>query len=300
MDTKQAVLVTGASTGFGRLIADTLARKGYTIFATMRDLAGRNAKNSSEIRALAQKESLPLHVLELDVTDEASVNRAVDSVIKTAGRIDVAINNAGYVLIGLEEAFTTEQAQKLFDTNFFGSIRVNRAVLPHMRQQRSGLLMHISSGAGRVVFPGFGLYCASKFALEALSESYSYELAGQGIESVVVQPGAYHTPVFSNVINPADPSRAESYGPTQRLPERINAGLQASAGDAQEVADAVLRILETPAGERNVRYRVSPGDSGKGIDEINAVSERVQKNLFDTFGLSADVQFRKGKAAGSV
>ena len=300
MEPKQTVLITGASTGFGRLIAETLARKGHSVFASMRDIAGRNAKNSAEIRDLAQKDSLPLQVVELDVTDEASVNRTVDSVVKTAGRIDVVINNAGYVLIGLEEAFTTEQAQKLFDTNFFGSVRVNRAVLPHMRQQRSGLLMHISSLAGRVVVPGFGLYCASKFALEALSQSYSYELAGQGIESVVVQPGAYNTPVFANKINPADPARAETYGPGRELPERLDAGFRAAAGDAQEVADAILQIVQTPAGERKLRYRVSPGDSGAGVDQINLVSEQVQKSFFEMFGITEAVQFRWGKAAKSV
>src|SRR5438046_8471703 len=155
----------------------------------MRDPGGRNAKNASEIRALAQKDSLPIHVLELDVTDDASVERAVDAAIAKAGRIDVAINNAGYYLTGLEEAVTTEQARRLMDTNFLGPVRVNRAVLPHMRRQRSGVLMHISSVAGRVVLPSVGFYCASKFALEALAESYRYELAGQGIESMIVARG---------------------------------------------------------------------------------------------------------------
>ena len=150
MNSKQVVLITGSSTGFGRLFADTLARNGHTVFATMRDLGGRNAKNASAIRALAEKDSLPIYVLELDVTDDASVERAVDAAIGKAGRIDVAINNAGYVVSGLAEAVTTAQAQRLMDTNFFGPLRVNRAVLPHMRRQRSGVLMHISSGAGRI------------------------------------------------------------------------------------------------------------------------------------------------------
>src|SRR5258708_26247744 len=196
MNSKQVVLITGSSTGFGRLFVDTLARKGHTIFATMRDPGGRNAKNVSEIRTLAEKDSLPIYVLELDVTDEASVVRAVHAAVATAGRIDVAINNAGYYLSGLAEAVTTEQAQRLMDTNFFGSVRVNRAVLPHMRRQRSGVLMHISSAAGRIVAPSMGFYCASKFALEAFAESYHYELAGQGIESVIVEPGQYETSIF--------------------------------------------------------------------------------------------------------
>src|SRR6266567_8402057 len=147
MNSNQVVLITGSSTGFGRLFADTLARKGHTVFATMRDPGGRNTKNASEIRTLAEKDSLPIYVLELDVTDDASVERAVDAAVAKAGRIDVAINNAGYVVSGLAEAVTTEQAQRLMDTNFFGPVRVNRAVLPHMRRQRSGVLMHITSGS---------------------------------------------------------------------------------------------------------------------------------------------------------
>src|SRR6266851_1951372 len=187
MNSKQVVLITG----FGRMFADTLARRGHTVFATMRDPGGRNAKNASAIRALAEKDSLPIYVLELDVTDDASVERAVDAAIGKAGRIDVAINNAGYAVSGLAEAVTIEQAQRLMDTNFVGSVRVNRAVLPHMRRQRSGVLMHISSGAGRIIAPSMGFYCASKFALEALAEAYRYELAAQGIESVIVEPGPY-------------------------------------------------------------------------------------------------------------
>jgi NAD(P)-dependent dehydrogenase (short-subunit alcohol dehydrogenase family) len=298
MNSKQVVLITGASTGFGRLFADTLARKGHTVFATMRDLGGRNAKNASEIRALAEKESLPIHVLELEVTNDASVERAVDAAIAKAGRIDVAINNAGYYLSGLEEAVTTEQAQRLMDTNFFGPVRVNRAVLPHMRRQRSGVLMHISSGAGRVVLPSGGFYCASKFALEALAEAYSYELAAQGIESVIVEPGAYETPVFGNTVTAADEARTNTYGAVMEIPTKLNAALSSNAGNAQEVADAVLRIIETPAGEKQLRYLVS--QASFGVDQINTVSKQVQAKLLEAFGLAADTKFVKGKAVGSA
>src|ERR1700719_162967 len=124
MSSKQVVLITGASTGFGRLFAETLARKGHTVFATMRDLGGRNAKNASEIRTLAEKDSLPIYVLELDVTDDASVQRAVDAAIAKAGRIDIAINNPGYYLSGLAEAITQGQALRLMDANFLGPVRV--------------------------------------------------------------------------------------------------------------------------------------------------------------------------------
>jgi len=298
MNSKQVVLITGSSTGFGRLFTETLARKGHTVFATMRDPGGRNAKNASEIRTLAEKDSLPIHVLEMDVTDDASVERAIDAAVSKAGRIDVAINNAGYFLTGLEEAVTTEQARRLMDTNFLGPVRVNRAVLPHMRRQRSGMLMHISSGAGRIIVPSAGFYCASKFALEALAEAYSYELATQGIESVIVEPGAYETPVFGNTVTAADEGRISTYGAIKELPAKVNAALSSTAGNAQEVADAVLRIIETPAGEKQLRYIVSPQKFG--VDEINALSKQVQANVLEAFGLTADTKFVKGKAVGSV
>jgi NAD(P)-dependent dehydrogenase (short-subunit alcohol dehydrogenase family) len=298
MSSKQVVVITGSSTGFGRLFVDTLARKGHTVFATMRDPGGRNAKNASEIRTLAEKDSLPIYVLELDVTDDASVERAVDAAVTKAGRIDVAINNAGYFVSGLAEAVTTEQAQRLMDANFFGPVRVNRAVLPHMRRQRSGVLMHISSAAGRIIAPSMGLYCASKFALEALAEAYSYELAAQGIESVIVEPGQYETPIFGNTVMAVDEARTNTYGAAKQIPAKVNAALSSTAGNAQEVADAVLRIIETPAGEKQLRYLVSP--QSFGVDEINALSKRVQANVLEAFGLADDTKFLKGKAVGSV
>ena len=299
MDSKQVVFITGSSTGFGRLFTETLARRGHTVFATMRDPGGRNAKNAAEIRALAEKESLPIHVLEMDVTDDASVERAVDAAVAKAGRIDVVINNAGYYLSGLEEAVTTEQAQRLMDTNFLGPVRVNRAVLPHMRRQRSGVLIHVSSGAGRVIIPSAGFYCASKFALEALAEAYSYELAGQGIESVILQPGQYETPVFGNTVRGADEARTSTYGAAKEIPAKVNGALSSTAGNAQEVADEVLRIIETPAGEKQMRYFIGPQDFG--VNEINALAKRVQTSVLEAFGLADDIKFRKGKAlAGAV
>jgi NAD(P)-dependent dehydrogenase (short-subunit alcohol dehydrogenase family) len=298
MHSKQVVLITGSSTGFGRLMSETLARHGHTVFATMRDPAVRNATNAAEIREFAKKESLPLHVLELDVTDDVSVEQAVRSAVEQAGRIDVAINNAGYGISGLMEATTTEQAQQVMNTNFFGCVRVNRAVLPYMRRQRSGLLVHISSGAGRLVIPGFGFYCATKFAMEALGEAYHYELAGQGIESSIVQPGAYQTAVFGNFVIAADKARTDTYGAANQIADKLGVALTSTAGNAQEVADAVLRIVETPAGQRQLRYRVSPASIG--VDEINALCAGVQARMLEAFGLSADTTFVQRSAAGSA
>ena len=298
MSSTQVILITGSSTGFGRLFAETLARHGHTVYATMRDINGRNTANSSELRELARRESLPLHVLEMDVTEETSVERAVCTVLEHSGRIDVAINNAGYGLIGMAEAVTVEQAQRIMDTNFFGCVRVNRAVLPFMRRQQSGLLMHISSGAGRLIIPSFAFYCASKFAMEALAESYHYELAPQGIESTLVEPGAYKTSVFGNIVMASDTARTETYGPANSIPGKINQILTAAAADPQEVADAVLRIVETPAGRRQLRYRVSPADMG--VDAINALSAQVQTSMLEAFGLTADTTFVQCSAAAST
>ena len=294
---KQVVLITGASTGFGRLIAETLARRGHTVFATMRDPQSKNAKNAGELLALAERESLAIHTLAMDVTSEASVENAVRSVIAQAGRIDVAINNAGYAILGLAEATTTQQAQQIFDTNFFGCQRVNRAVLPHMRRQRSGLLMHVSSGAGRMIVPAFAFYCATKFAMEALAEGYHYELAPQGIESVIVEPGAYKTPVFGNMVTASDSVRTETYGAANAIPAKVDALLSSTTADPQEVADAVLQIIETPVGQKKVRYRVSPADLG--IDEINAVSATVQERMLKAFGIVEETTFTQQKAAAA-
>ena len=293
MSSQQVILVTGASTGFGRLFAETLARRGHIVFATMRDPQGRNAPNAEALRAISG-----VHVLEMDVTDDASVGRAVDSCLQHAGRIDVAINNAGYGLIGLAETCTTEQVRRIMDTNFLGAVRVNRAVLPAMRRQHSGLLIHISSGAGRVVFPGFGLYCATKFAMEALAESYHYELAEQGIESCLVEPGAYKTEVFANMVAGSDITRAETYGAVAEIPGKINAVLSSSNADPQQVADVVLTIVETPAGQRQLRYRVSATSSR--VDEINRLCAEVQSGILNQLGLTADTTFTQRSSAASA
>jgi NAD(P)-dependent dehydrogenase (short-subunit alcohol dehydrogenase family) len=297
MASPQVVLITGASTGFGRLFAETLARHGHIVFATMRDPAVRNAANANELRALAGKENLELNVLEMDVTDEVSVDRAVHDCIGRAGRIDALINNAGYALTGLTEATTVNQAQQIMNTNFFGAVRVDRAVLPFLRKQRGGLLVHVSSGAGRVVVPGCAHYCATKFALEVLAESYHYELAGQGIDSVILEPGAYQTAIFGSMVTAADHARSETYGSAAQIPDKVMALLSATTADAQEVAETLLAIVETPAGQRQLRYRVSPADLG--VEAINSVCAQTQERMLNAFGLTAETTFSQQTAASA-
>lgn len=289
MESGKVIVITGASTGFGRLIAETAARQGYRVFATMRNVRGKNAAAASELREIAERESLWLRAIELDVTDDASVERAVSEAIGEAGRVDVLVNNAGYGLLGVTEAVTLEQAQRIMDTNFFGVVRMNRAVLPHMRKQNSGLLIHISSGAGRFVVPSMAFYCASKWALEALAEEYRYQLAGQGIDSVIIQPGAYATAVFGNLERAADTSRTDTYGPVNEIADRLTRALSAATGNPQEIADAVLQTIETPPGQRKLRHRI--GSGSQGVIALNDLSEQVQKQLLTAFGLNEITKF---------
>ena len=183
------------------------------------------------------------------------------------------------------------------DTNFLGCVRVNRAVLPYMRRQHNGLLLHISSGAGRIVIPSFAFYCASKFSMEAMAESYHYELAQQGIDSSIVEPGAYKTPVFGNIVKASDTARTDTYGAANNIPGKISQILTSSAADPQEVADAVLHIVETPAGQRKLRYRVSPADLG--VDAINDLTANIQSTMLQAFDLTAETTFTQRSAAST-
>jgi NAD(P)-dependent dehydrogenase (short-subunit alcohol dehydrogenase family) len=257
----KTVLITGASTGFGRDTAERLARRGDRVFATMRDVKGRNAEPRASLERLAATESLRLQVVELDVTDAASVQNAVARILADAGRLDVVINNAGVAGLGVTEAFTPEQFQQVFDVNVHGVVRVNRAVLPAMRRQGSGLLIHVSSGAGRCTVPAMAAYCASKFALEALADAYRFELLPFGIDSVLVEPGIYRTPIFDRLVYPGDRQRLADYGAAAEYAERVHGVFKAaiSASDApgsEEVVAALVRLIDMEHGERPFRTPV--------------------------------------------
>jgi NAD(P)-dependent dehydrogenase (short-subunit alcohol dehydrogenase family) len=274
MPTHSVVLITGASTGIGRLAAETAARAGHTVYAGMREMATRNAPAAEAIKSIAAKEKLLLHTVELDVSNADSIQRAVDRVLAEAGRLDVAVNNAGLMSIGITEGFTEEQALHQMDVNFMGSFRVSRAVLPHLRKQKSGLLINVTSIVGRLLFPGCALYCASKFAQEALAEVLHYELTGTGVESVIVEPGPYPTQLLANSPAPADQNRVASYGPLSSLREAFVGQFEqlfssAESPDPQDVADAIRKLIEQPAGQRPLRT-VCGLDYG-----AQAVSEQV-------------------------
>jgi len=294
---KQVVVITGSSSGFGRLFAEAFARNGYSVFATMRGVSDKNAKAAENLRALAAQNSLDIEVEEMDVTSDESVNKCVASVVSKAGRLDVLINNAGFAYVDLMEAMTLEQTKKIFDTNVFGVQRTARAALPQMHKQGSGLLLQVSSGAGRVVFPTFGIYCASKYAMEAITEAYRYELAGSGIDSVSLEPGAYKTEIFGKIDRGDDPSRLASYGAMKAVPDKLGEALTTAAGNPQEVADIALEIVRTPFGKRQLRYRI--GGEGLGVAEINKMTDQIQAQILGAFGL-AEITKQVSSASASA
>ena len=176
-------VVTGSSSGIGYETALALARNGFTTFATVRDLG-----KAGQLASIASKENLPIQVLQLDVTDDVSVKKAIKQVLDKAGRIDLVVNNAGYGLTGAFEDLSIDEIRSVYDTNFFGVIRVTQAVLPTMRSQGIGRIVNISSAAGRVAYPGASAYVSTKYALEGLTESMAYELEPFGIRVILVEP----------------------------------------------------------------------------------------------------------------
>ena len=279
MSTNQNVFVTGTSSGFGRLIAATLAQGGHTVVATMRDPGGRNTDVAGQLAAIGDH----LHVLSCDVTDEASVDQAVARAEDLTGGLDVVINNAGLGAGGHAESFTVDQMQQMFDVNLLGVHRVNRAVLPAMRARGSGLLVNISSVMGRLVIPWAAAYTATKWALEGLTESLRIELNGTGVEVVNIEPGGFLTGFGNRMVRAADTERAASYGDLGDAPQKLWEGMMASlesrGPDPQMVADAVREVVKMPAGERPFRVVVDPFTGGETAEAINRASAEVQLQL---------------------
>lgn len=287
MSTAGVALVTGSSRGSGELTAQTLARRGHTVFAGMRDLERRNARAAKRLRALAAADALALEPIELDVTDDASVAAAVEQVLAEAGRIDVVVNNAGVLFYGVTEAFTVEQARELLDVNVLGSARLDRAVLPHMRERGSGLLVHVSSIGGRLTIPFYGLYCVSKYALEALAEAYRYELSAHGVDSVIVEPGLFRSNLYAAMRVPGDHERVKSYGQTADAARVLLAGIEQrlardDARDPQQVADAILELVGTPTGQRPLRTVVGDVPAARAI---NQAADPYARGTLESLGL---------------
>ena len=274
------VLITGTSSGFGYLTTLTLARNGYKVWATMRDTNGKNSHKKQEFETIATKENLSITVAELDITSDVSVKALSERIIKEDGSLDVLVNNAGVMYVGITEAYSLEQVQDQFDTNFFGVIRTSKVFLPLLKKSDDGAIINFSSLAGRLVFPYFGIYCASKFALEAYSEALKYELKQFGVDVSVIEPGPFPTGLLYSGPKEDDKHTLESYGETQNVPSAMlqNFGeffKTDQAPNPQEIADSVLEIIQTEKGKRPIR-------NVTGIDygtiELNEKTSPIQEN----------------------
>jgi NAD(P)-dependent dehydrogenase (short-subunit alcohol dehydrogenase family) len=288
----KVILITGASSGFGRLTAEALARAGHTVYASMRDVAGRNAGNAAQMAATSARDGVELRAIELDVQSEPSTNAAVERIIAEQGRIDVVVHNAGHMMFGPAEAFTPEQFAQQYDVNVLGTQRVNRAVLPHMRAARQGLLVWVSSSSSAGGTPPYlSPYFAAKAAMDALAVQYARELARWGIETSIVVPGAFTrcTNHFAHSGRPADQARLAEYeaGPYKGFGEQVQkafAAIVPEDADASGVADAIVRIVDTPFGERPFRVHYDPTQDGADVGFT--VMDRVRAEMLHRVGLS--------------
>ncbi|WP_207483247.1 SDR family NAD(P)-dependent oxidoreductase [Arenibaculum pallidiluteum] len=287
---KQVVLITGASSGFGRLMANALAASGHTVYASMRDLGGRNAAQVAQVAAYADENKVDLRTIELDVQSEASAESAIAAIIAAHGRLDVLIHNAGHMVWGPSEAFTAEQLAQLYDVNVLGAQRVSRAALPHMRRARRGLVLWIgSSSAAGGVPPMLGPYFAAKAGMDALAVCYARELAPFGIETTIVVPGAFTkgTNHFAHAGSPADEARAAEYeaGLPAGFSDRMLKALAETVPDDAEpgiVADAVVAAVDAPFGKRPFRIVVDPASDGSAVSY--AVIDRVREQFLHRIG----------------
>ncbi len=288
---KQVIVITGASSGFGALAARALAAAGHKVYAGMRHTASGNAPKVAELDEYGARHHVDLKALELNVVSDESVEAGIAEVIREARRIDVVIHNAGHMSFGPAEAFTPEQFAELYDVNVLSTQRINRVVLPQMRNQRCGLVLWVSSTSVRGGTPPYlAPYFAAKAAMDSLAVSYAGELARWGIETAIVVPGAFTkgTNHFVHAAAPADKARAAAYhnGPYAGLSERSLQGLaslEPADADAGAVAEAIVRIVDMPFGKRPFRTHIDPSQDGCEI--VNGVADRVRAELLRRIGL---------------
>lgn len=285
------VLITGAGGGFGKLTVMALIRSGHTVLGTMRDIAGKNRAVAAELTGIGAR------IFEMDVTKDASVDSAVAKIVQDAGVPDVVINNAGVGVLGAQESFTPEDLKRIFDVNVFGVHRVNRALLPHLRERSGGLLVHISSLLGRIAIPYYGPYNASKWALEALAENYRVELSQFGVDVCIVEPGGYPTTFIDHLVRPSDTDRSAALGAFAQGAEGFLTGFEKAleanpAQDPKNVAEAIVKLVETPAGQRPFRTIVDKMGMGDHVQSYNDHLAKLTSGIYQAFGIGHLLQLK--------
>lgn len=283
-------LITGCSSGFGRLTAETLAARGHPVAATMRRVDGANASAAGELREAASEHGWNLSVHEIDVDDPASIARGVAEAGERHGGVDALVSNAG---IGVPAPLEVSSGavEAVMRTNLFGALDVARVVLPGMRERGEGLIVYVSSGLGRLTLPGMAAYCGSKFAAEAMHEALAYELADHGVDVSILQPGGFETQFNANArayhaawrdrLSAEEAERADAYDEVTEFARRLVG--EYPRGDPAEVADAIVRLVEMGSGARPLRSTV--GRSMAGVERINAVTAEVQSGVMRANGL---------------
>jgi NAD(P)-dependent dehydrogenase (short-subunit alcohol dehydrogenase family) len=286
------IVVTGCSSGFGKQLALRFARRGDRVYATMRGIAGKNAAAARELGALAVAESIDLRVVELDVTSTKSVESAAATILAESGAPDVVVNNAGQMFMGFTEAFSADELAEQLDINVVGIHRVNRAFLPAMRNRGEGLLINLSSIAGRLSAPFFGVYHASKWAVEGYSMSLRGELASSGVDVVVVEPGPFATALFPTSPRPADAEGRVGTYPAVAHEAFENVG-KAFEGmfndpntptDPEMVVEQIIALTDMRAGRRPFRSVVGVD---VGVGERNTAVEPFDAAVLEAFGLTS-------------
>ncbi|MBB1334558.1 MULTISPECIES: SDR family oxidoreductase [unclassified Pseudoalteromonas] len=276
-ETQKSIVITGSSSGFGQKSVKDFADKGYLVFATMRGPEGKNAAVKAELEAYSDS----IQVVDMDVTNDDSVKTAIASVLDKAGKIDVLLNNAGVMYLGITEAFSIDQAREQMETNYYGAMRTILAVLPAMREAKSGLIINTSSMVGQISAPYFSTYAATKHALEGYLQGLRYEVAPFGIDVAIVQPGPFPTGLSASGQQPSRTDILDSYGELANIPaamfEEFGKFMQSDqAPNPQMVVDAYLALADMPKGKRPTRTAVG---LVWGVDEINAAKQPIQDRV---------------------
>jgi NAD(P)-dependent dehydrogenase (short-subunit alcohol dehydrogenase family) len=289
---KQIIVVTGASSGFGRLSANALAKAGHIVYASMRDTKGRNAAQVADVEQYAADNKVDLRAIELDVGSQASADAAIAQIVAEQGCLDVVMHNAGHMSFGPAEAFTPEQLAELYDVNVLSTQRVNRAGLPQLRKQGRGLLVWVSSSSSAGGTPPYlAPYFAAKAGMDAMAVVYARELSRWGIETSIIVPGAFTggTNHFAHSGRPADQARVAEYeaGPYAGFGDEIMKAFGAIVppdADASSVAEAIVRVVDTPFGKRPFRVHIDPTQDGAEV--AFAVIDRVRNEMLHRVGFS--------------